>query len=1292
MKPTNFSEVKGKNDLKRDTVVCLLVAIVLGLATWSSNSGQARAQTHFPEAHLRDREGVSYTRLPLSFELNEGQVNPRAKYLARGQGFTLFLTRGDALLQLAKSETVDRNAKPSSSEFSQGLPRAASGLRPRGASLLSIHDIAGEFNSLSRSTSRTANLVDLKLLGANRNAKVTGQSQLPGYTSYFLGNNPRDWHTHIPNYARVRYHQIYPGIDLVYYGRQGRLENDFVLSPGSDSNLIRLGLKGVESIQLDPSGDLVLKVSGGKIYLRRPKAYQGEGAERKDVPVHYVLRAGNHVGFALGAYDHRQQLVIDPVLTYSTYLGGGGGDIGYGIAVDSSGNAYVTGTTASLNFPTTSGGQTTIGGGRDIFVTKLNPAGTALLYSVFLGGGNSDTATGIAVDSSGNAYLVGYTSSTNFPTTSGAFQTSLLGNINVFLTKLDPTGSKLVYSTYLGGSGIDYGRAVAVDASGDAFVTGSTQSADFPTMNPLQVGLDGGSDAFLSEFNPSGTSLLYSTYLGGTGSDEGLAIALDGQGNPYIAGYTFSSNFPTQSALQSSLLGSSDAFITEINPETSSLVFSTYLGGSGMDSAQSIALDSTGNIYVAGSTTSNDFPVTSGAFQSSNHGQGDAFVAKLAPGATQVVYGTYLGGSGADRANGIALDSSGDAYVTGFTQSSDFPLTDALQRILGISGASTCGSTLCSDAFVGELGPSGNLIYSTFLGGSAADLGRAIAVDSSGDAIVTGSTSSANFPVIAGAPQSTYAGSNSSPNVFVAKVSPQDAPAVALSPQSLNFGNQALNNASNPQTVTLVNAGSASLGITSIKASGEFSQTNNCGTIVSAGGGTCTIQVTFTPTKTGSVTDQISIADDAQGSPQTITVTGSGVTSGGTLTPTPSSLSFAAQTVGTTSPMQTVQLVNTGNTAINLTGISVSGDFAETNTCGTLPTSLNVGAACSVSVSFTPTATGSRTGTLTFQDDAANGPQSVSLTGIGNAVFSLSANARSSVLLIGTQSTTFSISAAAPSSFQGNVSLSCSGGTCSFNPSTITQGETSTLTVSGLSASSTTGGPAPPVDLTVTGTSGSQSTSVALTIFFADFSLSQTPPTPALATVTAGQSTTYTVTVTPSNGFNQVVLLGCSNLPQGTDATQQKPDTTCTFSPPGLTLNGTTAATATLTISTTAQTSSSLGPQAPRGAPPPGRHVEFEWWALMAALCIFSAASIVLIGRRIHGVGPLRLRAGFAVLIMAALLAAFVAACNNTYVGPTTTPVTTGTPSGTYTVNVIGTLGSNNSIKRTTSVNLSVQP
>ncbi len=1184
-------------------------------------------------------------------------MNSRAKYLARGQGYTLFLTQNAALLRLNKSGArVPESKTAVAAMVSRGMP-------PSGAPSASAHQASG--------------FIRLSLVGDNPNAKIRGEDQLPGYSNYFIGNQPQDWHTQIANYGRVNYQGIYPGIDLVYYGRRGRLENDFRVSPGATAEQIRLGLEGAERVHVNEAGDLVLKVQGGDLYLQRPVAYQGQGASRREVPVHYVV-AGNEIGFGVGKYDHSQELVIDPVLEYSTYLGGAGSDVGYGIAVDSSGDAYVTGTTPSLNFPTSSVGQSSSGGGSDAFVTKFNASGTGFAYSVFLGGGGEDAATGIALDSAGNAYVVGSTHSTNFPTTSGAFQTASAGNGDAFLTKLSPTGASLVYSTYLGGAGRDYGYAVGVDGSGDAFVTGSTQSTDFPTLSPLQVGNDGFTDAFLTEFNPLGTDLLYSTYLGGSGGDVGFALALDGSGNPYIAGYTTSSDFPTQNPYQPSLAGGADAFIAEINPETSSLVFSTYLGGNGEDIAYSLTLDPTGNLYVAGSTSSVDFPVAGNAFQTTNHGQADAFVSKLSPGATQLVYSTLLGGSSSDQANAIALDSSGDAFVAGFTQSSNFPLHDALQRILGISGASTCGVNICSDAFVTELNPSGAMMYSTFLGGSGADVGQAIAVDSAGAAYVTGSTASANFPVIAGAAESTYAAANPNTNAFVAKVSLQGAPAAALTPQKVDFGNQALNQASDPQSITLINAGSAPLSISSIAASGAFSQTNDCGTVVPAGGGTCTIQVTFTPTQIGTITDQITITDNAARSPQPITLTGTGMTSAGTLSLSKTSLSFSPVTVGDTSSPQSVQLVNAGNTAVTVTAVNISGNFTQTNNCGTLPFTLNVGASCNFAVTFAPTLSGNLTGALSIQDNATNSPQGVALSGTGNAVFSLSSSARSTAVLIGTTSTTFTITPNAPSSFLGNITLSCNTGTCSFNPPIVTAGQSSVLTVSGLSPTSSN-----PTNFTVTGTSIGQSSSIALSIFFQDFTLSQTAPSPPLASITAGQSATYTVTVTPLNGFNQVVLLGCSSasLPQ---------DTTCTFSPPGLTLNGTTPGTSTLTVTTTAESSSMVGPSPPGG--PPGSPPQFPWWAWLAAFCIISPVAGLLIARRLRGAAPLRLRTALAVLVGSILLTALAAACNQTYVGPSTSPAVTGTPANTYTIGIVGTLGSNNNITRTTSVNLAVAP
>ncbi len=1216
--------------------------------------------------------GPLYSTLPLSFEANQGQVDGQVKFLVRGRAYTLFLTGDEAVVMLRSHASGARNQES-----------GPGGLRQ-----------SPSYDGLRTDDS----VLRLRLVGADFRSAITGADPLPGKAHYFLGNDPSRWHTNVPTYARVKYQGVYPGVDLVYYGNQsGQLEYDFIVAPGADATAISLDVGAAlvparrraqrSPLQIAADGDLIIHLDDGDVRFHKPIVYQVDpapatsaaglppGIQRSSlVEGHYTLTASNQVGFALGPYDHTRTLVIDPVLSYSSYLGGSAGDAGYGIAVDSSGDAYVTGSTVSPNFPITSGGvQTTPGGASDVFVSKFNPSGSGLLFSIYLGGNGADAASAILLDSSGDIYLVGSTSSTNFPTTTGALQTTYGGNGDAFLTELKPDGSVLVYSTYVGGSQADNATALALDSAGDVFLTGSTQSHDFPTMNPLQLGNDGVSNVFVSEVNPTGTALVYSTYLGGSSSDYGTALALDGSGNVYISGYTYSTDFPTQNAFQSVLAGGSDAFITELTPGNIALVFSTFLGGNSIDRVFSMSLDVSGSIYLAGDTQSTNFPVTSSAFQSVNHGLADAFVSKLSRGASSVVYSTLLGGSGTDGITAMALDSAGSVYLTGFTQSGDFPLLDPLQKILGIAGAGSCGTTsapiLCADAFVAKLGPSGSPIYSTFLGGSGADSGQAIVVDSLGTAYVAGSTASPNFPATVGALQWAYAGTSSSSNAFVAKIGLPDGPSLTLSPQQISFGNQALNTTSNPTMVTLTNEGSAPLSINSISASGNFTQTNNCGTSLPAGGATCTIQITFSPSQAGQQTDEVLISDNSAGSPHYITVTGNGVLSAGSLSLAPATLSFTAQAIHTTSSPQSLTLINNGNVAVTITNITVTGDFAETNTCGGLPTTptvLNVGQACAISVTFTPNGSGNRPGNVTVRSNAANGAAGVTLTGIGTPEFTLSANSRSNVILIGTTSTTFSITASAPSSFTSSIALSCtSGATCSFSPSSILAGQSSTLTVNNLSSTT-----ASPLNFTVTGTSVGESATVALAIFLSDFSVSATP---SGTSVTAGKSVTYTMTVTPANGFNQVVFLSCGPLPA---------NTTCTFAPPGVTLTGTGNATSTLTVQTTAQ--SGIFPWRPKGGPP-----GFWGWPLV----LMAITLLLALTAGLGGVGPwLRPQFRLGLMLAAIILVAFGASCNN-YVNPINiTPVVSGTPSGNFTILITGTLGTNNKVTRATTINLTVAP
>jgi hypothetical protein len=693
----------------------------------------------------------AYGKLPLSFEANQGQTDPQVKFLSRGNRYSLFLTSTEAVLALQKPAR-GKHIHP-------GLPPSQTWPAPQPTSTVAI---------AAPESSSPADVLRMKIVGSNTSAKIAGADELPGKSNYFIGDDPNKWRTNVSNYSKVKYHDVYPGIDLIYYGNQGQLEHDFVVAPGTDSKVILLAFRGARKMSLNSDGDLVLGTKDGEVQLKKPHVYQKLNGEEQTVAARYVMKRKDRVGFEVAEYDRRQPLVIDPVLSYSTYLGGSGSDYPTGIAVDPSGNAYVTGTTGSTNFPTTSGAfQTTLVGSLDTFVTKLNPTGSALVYSTYLGGSGVDVGNGIAVDALGNAYVTGTTGSTNFPTTPGAFQTASGGALVAFVTKLNPTGSALVYSSYLGGSSENNGLGIALDALGNAFVTGITQSTNFPTTGgAFHTTFGGGTfDAYVTKLNATGSALVYSTYLGGGGDDSSNGIAVDSSGNAYMTGITRSANFPTTSgAFQTTTLGDGGqrVFVTKLNPIGSALVYSTYLGGSSSccDSGNGIALDSSGNAYVAGQVFSTDFPTTSGAFKTTLGGSMDAFVTKLNPTGSALVYSTYLGGNSEEGGYHIAVDSSGSAWVTGQTKSTDFPTTPgAFQTAFG--GGS-------QDAFVTKLNTTGSaLVYSTYLGGSGADLGSDIAVDSSGNAYVTGQTFSANFPTTPGAFQTANGGGGD--DAFVAK-------------------------------------------------------------------------------------------------------------------------------------------------------------------------------------------------------------------------------------------------------------------------------------------------------------------------------------------------------------------------------------------------------------------------------------------------------------------------------------------------------------------------------------------
>lgn len=664
----------------------------------------------------------AYARLPLSFEPNRGQTDSRVKFLSRTGRHTLWLTKDQAVLGVART---------------------------------SRHGGAGASRDVE------AAIVRMKFLGANGTPEVTGESRQQGTVSYFLGRRS-EWRPGIPTYARVRYKSLYPGIDLVFYGNNRELEYDLVVSPGADPGQIRFGISGAKNVRLDGDGNLVLETAAGNLIQQKPRIYQRKGAGLVAVTGGYVISGKDEIGFRLGNFDRGTAVVIDPVLRYASYLTGAGdeSEAGTGIAVDSSSRAVVAGWTASMEFPAGTGAQAPISFSPAAFVIKFDYTGSRMVFVAFVPGAEFGDNVALALDTADNIYIAGSTfgntfGEETFKATSGAFQTSFGGGTDAWAAKINSTGTKLIYATFLGGSGDERTGGIAVDSSGNAYVTGSTTSKNFPVTSGVFQGecklkSDGScAGAFVTKLNPDGSRALYSSYLGGHGSQTGQGIALNKAGNAFVVGGTDAKDFPTTAGTQQPVsAGGQDIFVTQFSSSGSHLNYSTLLGGSGADRGQAIALDPLGNAYITGRTESPNFPVKN-AFQPRCAGGGCVFVSKLSS-SLRLLYSTILGGgseSGDVGGTGIAVTTGGQAYVTG-DPGPNFPITqNAFQRVLlpDLFGNPPGGSI-----FITKLTGSGQMSYSSYLGSALGE--PRVALDRSTNAYVTGNLSyGGTVPVTPGA-------------------------------------------------------------------------------------------------------------------------------------------------------------------------------------------------------------------------------------------------------------------------------------------------------------------------------------------------------------------------------------------------------------------------------------------------------------------------------------------------------------------------------------------------------------
>lgn len=688
--------------MKNTKVYNFIITLILAVLT----TPFASAGT--PESVKKSARATSaFQSLPMTFEPNNGQTRGDVKFTSRGGGFDLSLTnRGGSIIQLK----------------------------------------SGDKTAILR-----MNFVNSKTASAVRGEDSTG-----GISNYY-NTDSQNAVTNVPHFQRVRFTDIYKGVDALFYGDAGTFEYDFIVAPGANPNQIKLDFDGADAISIDKNGDLLIKVNSQTIVQKKPFVYQIVDGAKREINSKYVLR-GNRVGFSLGGYNKSKTLVIDPRVTYSTFFGGSSYDAANDIKFDSMNRRYIAGYTFSNNLPVTNGGTRT--GDFDVFITRLNAAGTAVEYSTFIGGSRTDLGYAIGVDAAFNAYVTGYTESTNFPTLN-AYDASANGGLDAFLVKLDASGAR-VYSTYLGGMGSDSGNAIVIGADNNPIVVGETASANYPTtVGVAQPATGGGTDAFVTKFDTAGTALAFSTLHGGAGFEDGQRAAIDASGNIYIVGTTTSLNMPISvGAYQMTNGGEQDAFVTKFNPTALTRDYSSYFGGTRREFGEAIAVDSTGNVVITGTTESSPtdaFPLRNAAQTVYGGGIFDAFAARIVPvnnSVTPLVYSTYLGGGGQEQGLGIVTNSSNEAIVIASTFSTNYPTTaTALQTARAGSG----------DVGVTRFGANGAMLYSSYFGGTNEDSGQGdyplgATLDALGRVCFAGFSGAANLPTTTNALDAVYNG------------------------------------------------------------------------------------------------------------------------------------------------------------------------------------------------------------------------------------------------------------------------------------------------------------------------------------------------------------------------------------------------------------------------------------------------------------------------------------------------------------------------------------------------------